>query len=75
MPKNVYRFAPLPDVLELFLGHCARQEKILRLKIQPLAHVLLGGVVVVARRNGVAVDSEPGKIVVHLLELAMSVSL
>ena len=39
------------------------------LQIEPLDHVLLGGVVFVAGRNGVAIDAEIGEIIEHLLDL------
>ena len=49
--------------------HGAREEEVFRLAAQALDHVLLGGVVVVARGNGVAVHFERGEELEHLLDL------
>src|SRR5207248_663530 len=52
---------PFIDLLELLNRHLASEEEVFRLQIQPLNHVLLGGVVLVTGRDRVAVDAEIGK--------------
>src|ERR1700736_6989598 len=60
---------PFLDLAELLDRHLPREEEIFRLQIQPLDHVLLRRVVLVAGRNGVAIHTEIGKIIEHLFDL------
>ena len=60
--------APLLDLRELLDGHRAGQEEVLRLRAQALDHVLLGGVVIVPGRDGVAVHVQRGEELEHVLE-------
>ena len=60
---------PFLDLAELLDRHFAREEEIFRPQIQPLDHVLLGRVVLVAGRNSVAVHAEIGEIIEHLFDL------
>src|SRR5437016_2114938 len=53
--ENSEALAPFLDLRKLLARHHAGQEKILRLFAEPPDHVLLGRVIIVARRNGVAV--------------------
>ena len=60
---------PVHDLAEFLHRHLAGEEEIFRLEIQPGDHVLLGGVVLVAGGNGVAIDAERGEVGEHLLDL------
>ena len=61
--------APLLDFGEFLARHLAGEEEILRLLAEALDHVLLGGIVIVAGGDGVAVHFERGKELEHLLDL------
>ena len=62
-------FAPVFDLRKFLARHRAREEEIFRLLAKTLDHVLLGGVVVVAGRDGVAVHFERGKVAEHVFQL------
>src|SRR5215470_5427234 len=49
---------PVLDFSEFLNGHIAGEEEIFRPQIQPFYHVSLGSVVVVARSNGVPVNTK-----------------
>ena len=66
--ENGEALAPFLDLREFLARHLAREEEILRLFAQPLDHVLLGGVVIVAGRNRVAIHFERGEELEHLLD-------
>ena len=67
--KDGEPLAPLPDAGELLARHRARQEKILGILAQPLNHVFLGGIIVVAGGNRVTVHLERREELEHLLDL------
>ena len=67
-PEDGEHLTPTLDVLELLTGHLAGQEELGGVFAQALDHVLLGRVVIVARRNGVAVDPQRAQELEHLLE-------
>ena len=66
--ENRKPLAPLLDALEFFACHLACQEKVFGPFAEAFDHVLLGGIVIVTGRNGVAIDAKPGEELEHLLE-------
>ena len=59
---------PLLDLGELLPRHVTGQEELLRVAAEALRHVLLGRVVIVARRDGVSVDLERAEVLEHVLQ-------
>ena len=59
-PKKRVAIHPFFHAREFLDRRFASEKEILRLQIEPLHHVFLGRVIIVARSNGVAVNSEIG---------------
>ncbi len=66
--ENGEALSPLLNLGELLPRHLAGEKEILGLAIEPLDHVLFGGVILVARRDSVAIDLERGEVFEHLLD-------